>query len=135
MSSLLPRSQTPNTPVEVIVAVVARAYELAPWELISSTKERRVCMPRQVAVYLASRMTPLSLKQIARRIGGQHHTTLMHSCQRVEDEMKKHPKIKQWIQELIERVIAVAPESFPSEEKPVHLGPVSYPDLSGEWNI
>jgi len=44
-----------------------------------------VARPRQVAMYLAKKLTPRSLPEIGRRFGGRDHTTVMHAVKRIEE--------------------------------------------------
>jgi chromosomal replication initiator protein len=44
-----------------------------------------VLLPRQVGMYLARRLTPLSLGQIGAYFGGRDHSTVLHACKKVEE--------------------------------------------------
>ena len=46
---------------------------------------RNIARPRQVAMYLAKKLTPRSLPEIGRRFGGRDHTTVMHAVKRIEE--------------------------------------------------
>ena len=50
----------------------------------SPQRARRVARPRQVAMYLARKLTTRSLPEIGRRFGGRDHTTVLHACRRIE---------------------------------------------------
>ena len=53
-------------------------------DMRSPCRARRVARPRQVAMYLARRMTRRSFPEIGRQFGGRDHTTVMHACHAVE---------------------------------------------------
>src|SRR3546814_7587708 len=53
--------------------------------MVSARRAREVARPRQVAMYLAKRLTPRSLPEIGRRFGGRDHTTVMHAVKRIEE--------------------------------------------------
>jgi chromosomal replication initiator protein len=44
-------------------------------------------LPRQVGMYLARRLTGLSLEQIGAYFGGRDHSTVLHACRKVEDAL------------------------------------------------
>jgi len=64
---------------------VAEYYALKMADLLSARRAREVARPRQVAMYLAKKLTPRSLPEIGRRFGGRDHTTVMHAVKRIEE--------------------------------------------------
>jgi chromosomal replication initiator protein len=50
----------------------------------SASRSRQALLPRQVGMYLARRLTGLSLQQIGAFFGGRDHTTVLHACRKVE---------------------------------------------------
>jgi len=48
-------------------------------------------LPRQVGMYLARRLTPLSLEQIGAYFGGRDHSTVLHACRKVERALAEDP--------------------------------------------
>jgi chromosomal replication initiator protein len=78
-----------NTPtVQRIAERVSSYYRVTPKRLLSARRSRDVLMPRQVSMYLARRLTPLSLEQIGRSLGGRDHKTVQHACKKIELAMK-----------------------------------------------
>lgn len=67
-----------------IQARVAGFYHIPLIEMTSARRAREVARPRQVAMYLAKRLTPNSLPAIGRRFGGRDHTTVMHAVRQIE---------------------------------------------------
>lgn len=70
--------------IDEIQRKVAEHYKLRMADLLSARRARDVARPRQVAMYLAKRLTPRSLPEIGRRFGGRDHTTVMHAVKRIE---------------------------------------------------
>jgi len=70
--------------IDEIQKRVAEHYRIRPSEMTSARRAREVARPRQVAMYLAKRLTPRSLPEIGRRFGGRDHTTVMHAVKRIE---------------------------------------------------
>ena len=71
--------------IELIQKAVADHYGLRVTELKSKNNSRSVAVPRQVAMYLCKHMTKASLPEIGREFGGKHHTTVMHSVNKIAD--------------------------------------------------
>ena len=64
--------------------VVEEAFGVTRGDLLSARRGREVARPRQVAYWLAKKVTLHSLPEIGRAIGGRHHTTIMAGVKRVE---------------------------------------------------
>jgi chromosomal replication initiator protein len=73
-----------KTSIEDIQRKTAEFYKLEVRDFHSPQRARRVARPRQVAMYLARKLTTRSLPEIGRRFGGRDHTTVLHACRRVE---------------------------------------------------
>lgn len=84
------RSPTTDHPVAYIQERVAREFGVTRDELYSSKRCRRVARPRQLAMYLASRLTHQSLPMIGRAFG-KDHTTVMHAINVIERLMVDDP--------------------------------------------
>src|ERR1044071_6133547 len=70
--------------IEQIQKAVAAAFKLTPEQLVSKSNARQIAFPRQVAMYLCKQLTKHSFPEIGRAFGGKHHTTVMHSCEKVQ---------------------------------------------------
>ena len=64
--------------------VVAAHYKVRVDTLMARSNVRHVLIPRQVAMYLCKRLTKKSFPEIGREFGGKHHTTVMHSVQKID---------------------------------------------------
>ena len=74
--------------IEHIQRLVCQEYGLSLTQLKARDNSHAVAFPRQVAMYLAKELTPASLPQIGREFGGKHHTTALHSIQKIEQLRK-----------------------------------------------
>ncbi len=91
-------SRTANgirTSIEDIQRRTAEFYKLEVRDFHSPQRARRVARPRQVAMYLARKLTSRSLPEIGRRFGGRDHTTVLHACRRIEALCVEDPTFKQ----------------------------------------
>jgi chromosomal replication initiator protein len=69
--------------IEMIQRVVSDHYGLRPSDLKSKNNSRNIAVPRQVAMYLCKQLTDHSLPEIGREFGNKHHTTVLHSCEKI----------------------------------------------------
>jgi chromosomal replication initiator protein len=84
-----------RTSIEDIQRRTAEFYKLDVRDFHSPQRARRVARPRQVAMYLARKLTSRSLPEIGRRFGGRDHTTVLHACRRIEALCGEDPTFKQ----------------------------------------
>jgi chromosomal replication initiator protein len=75
-----------ETPISItrIQKAVADYYKISVDSLKSRSNIGNVLVPRQVAMYLCKRLTKKSYPEIARQFGGKHHTTVMHSVEKID---------------------------------------------------
>ena len=88
--------------LERIARVVATHYEMTVEELKAKNNSRAVAVPRQVAMYLCKRLTKASFPEIGREFGGKHHTTVMHSVDKIESLQKEDRNFHRTVSELID---------------------------------
>ena len=70
--------------IEQIQKVVAANYKLTVDQLVSKSNSRQLAFPRQIAMYLCKKLTKHSYPEIGRAFGGKHHTTVIHSCEKIK---------------------------------------------------
>lgn len=75
---------------EKIQKFIAEHYKLTPKDIISKSNAKRIAQPRQVAMYLTRHMTNMSLPEIGVAFGNKHHSTVLYSIQKIEDQMKQN---------------------------------------------
>ena len=71
--------------IEIIQRAVCQEFGMSLPQLRSKNNSRHVAYPRQVAMYLAKELTTASLPQIGREFGGKHHTTVLHSINKISE--------------------------------------------------
>jgi chromosomal replication initiator protein len=74
--------------IEGLAQQVAAHYRLTPKQLKGRDRRRCLLWPRQVAMYLARKLTALSLAHIGDCFGGYDHSTVIHACRKVADRLK-----------------------------------------------
>ncbi len=68
---------------------VAEFYDISEDELTGKRRSQNLVLPRQVAMRLCQIFTEASLNQIGERFGGRDHTTVMHSCDKINRKIKQ----------------------------------------------
>jgi chromosomal replication initiator protein len=86
-------SEARRLTVERIAQRVGRHFQLEPKQLQARDRSRHVLLPRQVGMYLARMLTPLSLEQIGAYFGGRDHSTVLHACRKVEEALDNDPAL------------------------------------------
>ncbi|MGI6527021.1 MAG: chromosomal replication initiator protein DnaA [Caldicoprobacterales bacterium] len=100
ISNHRPRKITP----ELIQKVTADYYQLKLEDMKSKKRNRPIAFPRQIAMYLCRELTDLSLPKIGDLFGGRDHTTVIHACDKVADEIETDLQVKRSVNELIKRL-------------------------------
>ena len=76
-----------------IQKAVADYYKLGVDNLRSRSNMGNVLVPRQIAMYLCKRLTKKSYPEIARQFGGKHHTTVIHSVEKINKLIDSDPEM------------------------------------------
>ncbi|KQS01838.1 chromosomal replication initiator DnaA [Sphingomonas sp. Leaf357] len=71
--------------IDEIQKAVSAHFELKTIDLVSARRAVVVARPRQIAMYLAKRLTTRSLPEIGRKFGGRDHSTVIHAVRRIEE--------------------------------------------------
>jgi len=95
-------SQARKITIDAIQKAVAEQFGLRPTEIKAKTNSRQIVFPRQVAMYLAKQMTEASLPEIGRQFGGKHHTTVMHSIEKIEEQRQSDKDLNRMLNKLTE---------------------------------
>lgn len=86
--------------IERIVQKVSGYFGVKARDLQSDSRFRGVLMPRQVGMYLARRLTRLSLDKIGAYFGDRDHSTVLHACRKVERALTSDPGLVGAVQQL-----------------------------------
>jgi chromosomal replication initiator protein len=88
--------------MQQIQKLVASTYKLSVDELLSKNNARHISHPRQVAMYLCKQLTKHSYPEIGRAVGGKHHTTVIHSVEKIESLVTSDGTLQRLISEISE---------------------------------
>jgi len=90
--------------IEAIQRAVAEQFGMRVSDLKQKNNSRQVVVPRQIAMYLAKQMTEASLPEIGRQFGNKHHTTVMHSIAKIDEQRRADKDLHRTLNKLSEQL-------------------------------
>ncbi len=102
MKNIIDSEQPEGLTLERIARAAASHFKLTIEEIKSKNNSRQIAVPRQVAMYLCKRLTKHSFPEIGREFGGKHHTTVMHSVEKIDSLIKDDRNFHRVVSELID---------------------------------
>ena len=97
-------SQARKVTIEAIQKATAEQFGLRLVEIKAKNNSRAIVYPRQIAMYLAKHLTEASLPEIGRQFGGKHHTTVLHSVEKIDEVRKTDKDLNRLINKLTEQL-------------------------------
>jgi chromosomal replication initiator protein len=88
--------------IDSIQKAVAERFAIKPAQLKEKSNRKEIVLPRQVAMFLVKELTLASLPEIGRAFGGKHHTTVIHSINKIEAQRADNPDLNKMINSLID---------------------------------
>ena len=95
-------TQVRKISIEAIQRAVAEQFGMRVAELKQKNNSRQIVVPRQIAMYLAKQLTEASLPEIGRQFGGKHHTTVMHSISKIDEQRRTDKDLGRMVNKLME---------------------------------
>jgi chromosomal replication initiator protein len=90
--------------IDHVQQIVAAKYNISVDDLKSKKRLANIAVPRQVAMYICRTVLEESLPKIGIEFGGKDHTTVIHSVNKIQNEINNDPKIAEEINKLIEKI-------------------------------
>jgi chromosomal replication initiator protein len=88
--------------IDAVQKAVAERYGIKPSQLREKSNRKEIVGPRQVAMFLVKELTQASLPEIGRAFGGKHHTTVIHSVEKVRQQRPGDPDLNKLIHSVID---------------------------------
>jgi chromosomal replication initiator protein len=88
--------------IDAIQKAVADKFSIKQVQLKEKSNAKAVVYPRQVAMYLVKELTTASLPEIGRAFGGKHHTTVIHSIDKITKQKHEDPDLNRLLHSLID---------------------------------
>jgi len=95
-------SQEKRVTIDLIQKRVSEHFDLREQDLKVRSNTRAIAFPRQVAMYIVKQLTTASLPEIGRQFGGKHHTTVLHSINKIEELRRSDKDLNRTITRLMD---------------------------------
>ena len=83
-----------------IIKTVAEFYDIPEKSIYEHTRKTEVVRPRQIAMFLLREDCAVSYPLIGQKLGGRDHTTVIHSYEKIKNELKHNSTLEQEIKQL-----------------------------------
>lgn len=103
--------ERPARPLQIgdILDTVSRHFGLRLADLVGRKRSRSVSFPRQVGMYLARKLTPLSLEEIGSHFGGRDHSTVLHAERVIDADRRKERETAHTLSSLTRQLLGPKP--------------------------
>jgi chromosomal replication initiator protein len=98
-------TQEKKVTIELIQKRVVEQFGLRDQDLKVRSNSRAIAYPRQIAMYLVKQLTSASLPEIGRQFGGKHHTTVLHSINKIEILRRTDKDLNRTISRLLDTLV------------------------------
>ena len=98
------KSASKEISMETIQKTICDYFEVTMDKLKGPSRKRPIVQARQLSMYFAKQFTNHSLKSIGNHFGGRDHSTVIHSCQAVKDQIDTDMEFKESVEELRKRI-------------------------------
>jgi chromosomal replication initiator protein len=95
-------SQEKRVTIDLIQKRVSEHFNLREQDLKVRSNTRAIAFPRQIAMYIVKQLTTASLPEIGRQFGGKHHTTVLHSINKIEEMRRSDKELNRTITRLMD---------------------------------
>jgi hypothetical protein len=90
--------------VREVQVVVGAYYRISTMDIRSARRTQNIVRPRQIAMYLARKLTSKTMPEIGRYFGGRDHTTVLHAVRKMEALLETNPILAGEVAELTRRL-------------------------------
>ena len=95
---------TDQNDIRRIQKSVANFYKISFEDIKSKKRNPSLAIPRQVAMYLCRKLTDETLERIGLEFAGKSHATVIHSCSKIDKEIKTNGDLKNAIEKIEEQL-------------------------------
>lgn len=89
-----------NTSIKDVIKIVSDFYNISEESVYDKTRKKEVVKPRQVIMYILREDLSVSFPSIGDKMGGRDHTTVIHSCEKVKEELKTNSILMEEISQI-----------------------------------
>ena len=93
--------------IQRIQRIVSEYFQISVEDIRSKKRSSNISFPRQIAMYLCRNLTSESFPRIGIEFGGKDHSTVMHSVEKIENEIKENKELANIIEKLKNDIINI----------------------------
>ena len=100
LKDFISKGMSEKNDVHRIQKIVSEYFQISVEDIRSKKRSSNISFPRQIAMYLCRAMTSESFPKIGIEFGGKDHSTVMHSVEKIENEIKVNKDLANIIEKL-----------------------------------
>lgn len=105
LKDMIDNSNKQDVTVEFIQTVVAEYFNINVDDMKGKRRNKNIVYPRQIAMYLCRKHLNESLAKIGEKFGGKDHSTIIHGCDKIAEDLNNNPTLKKTITEIDSKII------------------------------
>lgn len=105
LKDFISKGMSEKDDIHRIQKIVAEDFGITVEDIRGKKRNANIAFPRQIAMYLCRQLTDESFPKIGTEFGGKDHSTVMHSVEKIEKEMKTNPELQKTIDKLKKNII------------------------------
>ncbi len=91
---------TKSVSVKDVLRAISQFYDIEEAAITDKTRKKEVVKPRQVAMFILREDYNISYPSIGQKMGGRDHTTVMHSCEKIKNDLKDNNQLSQELSQI-----------------------------------
>jgi chromosomal replication initiator protein len=102
VKAIIKNSSRPRKTLAVsdVVDKVARYFDIDQASIYEKTRRKEIVKPRQIIMYILREDFQVSYPAIGKKLGGRDHTTVIHSCEKIKEELKSDSELEEEISQI-----------------------------------
>jgi chromosomal replication initiator protein len=102
VKAIIKNSSRPRKTLAVsdVVDKVARYFDIDQASIYEKTRRKEIVKPRQIIMYILREDFAVSYPAIGKKLGGRDHTTVIHSCEKIKEELKSDSELEEEISQI-----------------------------------
>ena len=86
--------------VKDVIRIVSEFYNIEEATIYEKTRRKEIVKPRQIAMFILREDFQISFPTIGEKFGGRDHTTVIHSCEKIKENIKDDPNLIREIEQI-----------------------------------
>ncbi len=104
ISDIINDSQPLPITIENIINEVARTFDVSAADIRSDKRNAKISQARQVAIYIISEVTNLSLKAIGKEFGNKHYSTIIYALNEIKSKFETNVALKATVDDIMKNI-------------------------------